>query len=87
MDILLFALRLKMGFGLFIKWKIEIRLPQLLLVAGRKMITGRFLSLLQPTLDDWFGIFLELFRMETWSHRLRFQKTNLTKSDKNRFYL
>lgn len=65
---------LYMGLVPFLECRSEIKLVQLLLVASKKTITRRWLSPAQPTLDDWFGIILEIFRMEKLTYLLRNQK-------------
>lgn len=65
---------LYLGYVPFLKSKREIKLLQLLLVASKKTITRRWLSPTQPTLDDWIGITLEIFRMEKLTYQIRIQK-------------
>lgn len=48
---------------------------QLLLVASNKTFTRRcWLAKTPPTLDDWFGAVLEMFRMEKLTFKLRTQQ-------------
>ena len=50
------------------------KLLQVLLVACKKSITRRWLTPNPPTLGDWYGIILEIFKMEKLTYFLRTQK-------------
>ena len=58
----------------FLELRRDIKLMQILLVASKKAITRRWLSPIPPTLEDWFGIVLEIFRLEKLTYLLRTQK-------------
>lgn len=57
----------------FLEQRSEIKLLQLLLAASKKTITRRWLNPVPPSLDDWIGIILEIFRMEKLTYQLRIQ--------------
>ena len=65
---------LYLGHVPFFKCWREIKLLQILLVASKKTVTRRWLSPVQPTLNDWIGIILEIFRMEKLTYQIRLQK-------------
>lgn len=45
----------------------------MLLAGCKKAITRRWLSPTLPSLDDWIGIILEIFRMEKLTYQLKIQ--------------
>lgn len=57
--------------SVFLEHRTEIKLLQLLLVASQKTITRRWLRPIQPSLDDWIRICLEIFKMEKLTYQLR----------------
>lgn len=50
------------------------KLFQALLVASKKNITRKWLNPVSPTLDGWFDIVLEIFKMEKLTYTLNIQK-------------
>ena len=65
---------LYLGHVPFFECRRKIKQLQILLVASKKSITRRWLSPIQPTLEDWIGIILEIFRMEKLTYQIRLQK-------------
>ena len=49
----------------------DTKLIQVLLAASKKSITRRWLTPIPPTMDDWHGIVLDIFRMEKLTYILR----------------
>lgn len=47
---------------------------QALLTASKKSITRKWLNPTPPTLEDWFGIVLEILKMEKLTYSPRVQK-------------
>ena len=52
----------------------DIKLLQALLAASKKSITRKWLNPVPPTLEEWQGIILEIFKMEKLTYSLRIQK-------------
>ena len=52
----------------------DIKLLQALLAASKKSITRKWLNPSPPTINDWYGTILEIFKMEKLTYCLRTQK-------------
>lgn len=67
---------LYLGYVTFLKYRREMKLLPVLLVARKQTMTKRWLGQTPLTLDDWFGIALEIeiARMEELSVQLRTQQ-------------
>lgn len=65
---------LYLGHILFLEHRRDIKLIKALVAASKKSITRKWLNPVPHTLEDWYGIILEIFKMEKLTYSLRIQK-------------
>lgn len=70
---------LYLGHIYFLEQRSEIKLLQLLLVACKKAITRRWLTSIPPSLEDWIGIILEIYRLEKLTYQLKIKSDKFYK--------
>ncbi len=69
-----------LGQAMFLNRRGDIKLLQALLAASKKAITRKWFNPAPPTLEEWFGIVLKIFKMEKLTYCLRIQKDKFQQS-------